>query len=333
MTSATLIFLLMCLEKLAQTTTKEFSPSVNFILVKPGQNLTLPCVDRDTVSSKISWYKQIQKKVPTLICTYRKSSKDWTFYDHFKNNPRFHLQTNSTAANLMITDLESSDSASYYCAKKYMYVLDFTIVYTVMVEGSGLTSNQSPSESIQSGGSVTLNCTVQAGNCDGDHTVYWFRNSGQSHLELMYSHGGKKEQCERKTKTCFYSLTLKNQSISHSGSYYCAVAACGRILFGDGIKLETEDKGNHSSLLYFLSAALIFTIIVVVLLSIFIFWTRKTNSLDSQSRLPHSSTANTQGEREEDNLHYAALKVNGRSNISRKHRNNYNECVYAGVRQ
>nr|AAF28775.1 immune-type receptor 18 [Sphoeroides nephelus] len=337
MTSATLIFLLMCLEKLAPTATMEFSPSMNlktnFILAKPGQNLTLPCLYREKVSTKISWYQQILEATPTLLCYFRMTSHP--LYTDFKNNPRFHLQTNSTAANLMITDLQSSDSATYYCAKKHLNVFDFTETYNVMVEGSGLTSNQSPSESIQSGGSVTLNCTVQAGNCDGDHTVYWFRNSGQSQLELMYSHGGRKEQCERKTNTCFYSLTLKNQSISHSGSYYCAVAACGRILFGDGPKLESEEKENPPVLLYFLIAALIITIIMVGFLSISVFKTKKRNSnhsIDSQSRLPDSSPANTQGDQEEDNLHYAALSIN-RSNRSRKQRNSQNECVYAGVRQ
>nr|AAF28777.1 immune-type receptor 22 [Sphoeroides nephelus] len=340
MTSATLVFFLICLEKLAQTATIEFSPYVdlktNSILVKPGQNLTLPCLYSDKVSPVISWYQQILKEKPTLICQYQISSQHSTFHGNFANNPRFKLHSNSTAANLMITDLEASDSATYYCAKQYLNVFHFTETYHVIVEGSGLTSNQSPSESIQSGGSVTLNCTVPAGNCDGDHTVYWFRNSGQSQLGLMYSHGGRKEQCERKTNTCFYSLTLKNQIISHSGSYYCAVAACGRILFGDGPKLESEgeDEENHPE--YFLTSALIFTIIVVVLLSISLFMIRQRHShhsLDSQSRFPDSSTANTQDDQEEDNLHYAALNVNDRSNRSRKQRNSQNECVYAGVRQ
>nr|AAF28795.1 immune-type receptor 24 [Sphoeroides nephelus] len=339
MTSATLIFFLICSEKLVQTTKIQISSSVNvkttFLSVQPGQSLTLSCLYSDDISDMIFWFKQTLGAKPKQISSCYINSDHCTFFNEFKNNRHFQLQNAKNGANLTITDLQSSDSATYYCAKQYLNVFDFTETYNVMVEGSGSTSNQSPSESIQSGGSVTLNCTVPAGNCDGDHTVYWFRNSGQSQLELMYSHGGRKEQCERKTNTCFYSLTLKNQSISHSGSYYCAVAACGRILFGDGPKVESEEKENPPVLLYFLIAALIITIIMVGFLSISVFKTKKRNSnhsIDSQSRLPDSSPANTQGDQEEDNLHYAALSIN-RSNRSRKQRNSQNECVYAGVRQ
>nr|AAF28787.1 immune-type receptor 13 [Sphoeroides nephelus] len=282
MTPATFILFLMCVDRFA---TMEFSPSMNlktnFILVKPGQNLTLPCLYRDKVSTKISWFKQILEATPTLLCYFSMSSR--SFYD-YKDIPRFKLHANSTAANLMITDLQSSDSATYYCAKQYLNAFDFTETYNVIVEGSGLTSNQSPSESIQSGGSVTLNCTVQAGNCDGDHTVYWFRNSGQSQLGLMYSHGGRKEQCERKTNTCFYSLTLKNQRISHSGSYYCAVAACGRILFGDGRKVDIENQKHSEVLVNFLFGVSAFSTILVVCLSFFLYKMTRSCCEESEER-------------------------------------------------
>ncbi|TWW54391.1 hypothetical protein D4764_0192310 [Takifugu flavidus] len=53
----------------------------------------------------------------------------------------------------------------------------------------------------------------------------------------MYSHTGRNKQCERKTNTCFYSFSMKNVNTSQTGTYYCAVAACGHILFGNGTKL------------------------------------------------------------------------------------------------
>nr|AAF28782.1 immune-type receptor 4 [Sphoeroides nephelus] len=341
MTSATLFFFLICLEKLAQAATMGFSPSMNgnisFMSVKRGQNLTLLCMDRDEVSNKIFVFKQTLGEKPKLICSYYIQSNIWSFFNEFKNNSRFQLRTTINEAMFTITDLDFSDSATYYCTVQYLYLFDFTMAYNVVVEGSGLTSHQSPSESIQSGGSVTLNCTVQAGNCDGDHTVYWFRNSGQSQLGLMYNHGDRKEQCERKTNTCFYSLILKNQSISHSGSYYCAVAACGRILFGNGTNLNLRDEKKQPALMYFLSAALTFTIIIVIFLSISLSMSKKRNShhsLDTQSRFTNSSMANTQDDQEEVNVHYAALNVNrqGRSRTQRKCQSQ-NECVYAGVRQ
>ncbi|TWW54392.1 hypothetical protein D4764_0192320 [Takifugu flavidus] len=53
----------------------------------------------------------------------------------------------------------------------------------------------------------------------------------------MYSHTGGNKQCERKTNTCFYSFSMKNLNTSQTGTYYCAVAARGHILFGNGTKL------------------------------------------------------------------------------------------------
>uniref|UniRef100_H2S3G6 Ig-like domain-containing protein n=1 Tax=Takifugu rubripes TaxID=31033 RepID=H2S3G6_TAKRU len=234
-TSNSLLFCLI----LAQTASMEsLNWKTNFILVKPGQNLTLPCLQKDNVSPTIYWFKQTLGEKPRLICTYRISSEDWKFVNDFKTNPRFQLHPGNKGANLTISDLELSDSATYYCANQYLNVVDFTEGYKVIVEGSGLTIDQPASQSIQAGGSVTLNCTVHTGwTCDGDHTVYWFRNSGQSQLGLMYSHTGRNKQCERKTNTCFYSFSMKNLNTSQTGTYYCAVAACGHILFGNGTKL------------------------------------------------------------------------------------------------
>uniref|UniRef100_H2RZG3 Ig-like domain-containing protein n=1 Tax=Takifugu rubripes TaxID=31033 RepID=H2RZG3_TAKRU len=216
------------------------SSETNFILVKPGQNLTLPCLQKDNVSPTIYWFKQTLGEKPRLI------------------------------SNLTISDLELSDSATYYCANQYLNVVDFTEGYKVIVEGSGLTIDQPASQSIQAGGSVTLNCTVHTGwTSDGDHTVYWFRNSGQSQLGLMYSHTGRNKQCERKTNTCFYSFSMKNLNTSQTGTYYCAVAACGHILFGNGTKLLLK---------YHFIATWIFTIIVVILLTISVYMTKKRNS-------------------------------------------------------
>uniref|UniRef100_H2RXN4 Ig-like domain-containing protein n=1 Tax=Takifugu rubripes TaxID=31033 RepID=H2RXN4_TAKRU len=190
----------------------------NFILVKPGQNLTLPCLQKDNVSPTIYWFKQTLGEKPRLICTYRISSKNWKFVNDFKSNPRFQLHPGNKGANLTISDLELSDSATYYCVNQYVNVFDFTEGYKVIVEGSGLTIDQSASQSIQAEGSVTLNCTVHTGwTCDGDHTVYWFRNSGQSQLGLMYSHTGRNKQFIKFMLFEFYTTY-------HFNSYFCYVS-------------------------------------------------------------------------------------------------------------
>ncbi|KAF3836870.1 hypothetical protein F7725_004334 [Dissostichus mawsoni] len=94
-------------------------------------------------------------------------------------------------------------------------------------------------------GTLCLNCTVHTGSCDGKHSVYWFKNSEDS-PGLIYTHGGNNDQCERKpntkTHSCVYNLPMENLNPSHAGTYFCAVASCGHILFGNGTKLDFEGK-------------------------------------------------------------------------------------------
>uniref|UniRef100_H3BZ66 Ig-like domain-containing protein n=1 Tax=Tetraodon nigroviridis TaxID=99883 RepID=H3BZ66_TETNG len=304
------------------------------LMVKPGHNLTLECLFKNNPNPRISWYKQTLEEKPRLVCVnYRTTG---TFYNEFKDHPRFKLHMNNKGANLTIMALELSDSATYYCTEQEFHKYDFIERFNVIVEGPELTLNQSASDNIQSGRSGTPNCSVHTGTCDGNHTVYWFRNSGPSELSLVFSHKGRNNQCEKETNTCFYSLSLKNLDISQTGTYYCAVAACGHIVFGNGSKVEFEDNGKLLIWVYLLSAGWILTIIVVVLLSISIFAMKKKNSqdlLDSQSRPAVAATANTecQSEKEEDHLHYAAVRVN-KPNKTRRQRNIPNECVYSGVR-
>uniref|UniRef100_A0A674MPW4 Ig-like domain-containing protein n=1 Tax=Takifugu rubripes TaxID=31033 RepID=A0A674MPW4_TAKRU len=362
MTSAKLIFWLICLEKFGEdfffvcilfiygiickildlnikrcsfliifTATMEFSPSLNwktnYILVKPGQNLTLPCLHRDDVSTKISWFKETLGEKPILICTYWILRKHCSCANDLKSNQRFQLHAGNKGTNLTITDLELSDSAMYYCVNQYLNAFDFTEGHNVIVEGSELTIDQSASHSIQAEGSVTLNCTVHTGwTCDGDHTVYWFRNSGPSQLGLMYSHTGRNKQCENKNNTCFYSFSMKNLNTSQTGTYYCAVAACGHILFGNGTKLVCGDKGNYLVLVYFLSATWIFTIIVVILLTISVYMTKKRNShhsLESHVRLSPLSKPKDCPD--------ADGSVLWKKKMNREH--TWTECVYFSVKQ
>uniref|UniRef100_H3C0S4 Ig-like domain-containing protein n=1 Tax=Tetraodon nigroviridis TaxID=99883 RepID=H3C0S4_TETNG len=221
MTFAKFVFFLLCVEKLAQATTTDFSQLGNRrISVKVGQNLTLTCFDNDAASTRIFWFKQPQGEKPSLLCLYYASSQSTKCSKNFENNPRFQLHSDNKGVNLTISHLEFSDSADYYYSE--------------------LPINQSPSWPNLSGDSGNLNCRVHTGTCDEDHTVYWFRNSGPSRLELVYSHNSRNNQCEKRTKTCFYSL--KNVNISQTGTYYCAVAACGRILFGNDTRLNCEGE-------------------------------------------------------------------------------------------
>ncbi|XP_027143959.1 immunoglobulin kappa light chain-like [Larimichthys crocea] len=288
MTSAKFVFYLTCLFLgiMAQVTELKSSSSVlqesDFLSVNAGDELTLKCiyerqVVQDSTATYLYWYKQPLGQKPRLISSFYSFDGKGHFYKEFKNNSRFTLDTGNGKNHLKISDLQTLDSATYYCVTTSKIKFTFAEVITVSVKGSGLNIpaviHESESETIQPGGSVTLNCTVQTGTCDGEHSVYWFKDSEESHPGLIYIHEGRNDQCERKpntqTHTCVYNLPMKSLNLSHAGTYYCAVASCGHILFGNGTKLDFEgsspDEVDSLVLVYFLIGALTFTTTLLVL--------------------------------------------------------------------
>ncbi|XP_056225965.1 uncharacterized protein LOC130164971 isoform X1 [Seriola aureovittata] len=348
MTSPELVLYVACLFlcKMAQMNdlSSSFRQESGFISTHVGRSIILQCFYDDDVVARYYWYKQTLGEKLRLMATFYTYNKNGTFYDEYENNPRFTLDTENGKNHLKISDLRTSDSATYYCASRYSVAFEFGEGATVSVKGSGLNSqalvHQSGSETIQPGGSVTLSCTVHTGTCDGEHSVYWFKDSEESHPGLIYTHGDRNDQCERKpetqTQTCVYNLPMENLNRSHAGTYYCAVASCGHILFGNGTKLDVEDEGDSLVLVYFLSSALAFTTILSVLLAFFMYMISKRNgchSSGSHAGFSASSTMNAESCKDEENLHYAALNVK-KSNSSRRLRADTEDgCVYSSVKQ
>ncbi|XP_041821047.1 uncharacterized protein LOC121626539 [Chelmon rostratus] len=349
MTSPVFSFYLVCLllGKMAQATHQTFSSSYrqerNFVSANVGESFILQCFyEHDDDLTKIYWYKQSLGYQPNLISTLYVFSKSATFHDEFENNSRFSLDTETGKNHLKISDLQISDSAAYYCTSRYAYRFEFEEGIIVSVKGSGVNIpalvHQSASDTIQPGGSVTLNCTVHTGTCDGEHSVYWFKHSEEPHPGLIYTHGGRNDQCERKpdtqTHTCVYNLPMKSLNPPHAGIYYCAVVSCGHIVFGNGTKLDFEgsaDEVESFVLVYVLIGALAFTTILVALLLFLICVIIKC--AESQARFSTPSTANAEGYGHADNLLYAATSVSLPNRSRRQQNNAENECLYSSVKR
>uniref|UniRef100_A0AAQ4P8B0 Ig-like domain-containing protein n=2 Tax=Gasterosteus aculeatus aculeatus TaxID=481459 RepID=A0AAQ4P8B0_GASAC len=346
-TSAEFIFYLTCLSlgKMVQTTDLD-SSSVHqgnrFLSVQTGGNLTLKCFHEAGTAAKLYWIKDTVGQKPRLISSSYRYTRP-TFYAEFKN-PRFTVDTVNYRNHLTIKDLQINDSATYNCISGNTYILDFFATTTVSVQGSSSNIptliHQSPSETIQPGGSVTLNCTVQTGTCDGQHSVYWFKDSEESHPALIYTDGGSTDQCERKantqTHTCDYNLPMESLNLSHAGTYYCAVASCGHILFGNGTKLNFKDEKDSRILVYFLSGALTFTIILNVFLVFLLCMMNKRNHCEvteSHARCSAPFTPNAEGEQNEANIQYAAVRELKISRSRRQRNNLETECTYSTIKQ
>uniref|UniRef100_A0A3B3UWD2 Ig-like domain-containing protein n=1 Tax=Poecilia latipinna TaxID=48699 RepID=A0A3B3UWD2_9TELE len=285
-----------------------------FVSVKAGESVTVQCFYDPQSTSKFNWYKLSFGQKPKPICTAYKYGNG-TFYNEFKDNPRFTLDTEGHLSNLRIANLQPSDSATYFCITGHSYKIEFDGGTVIHVQESvlnmqALIDQQSETEIFQPGDSVTLNCTLQTGSCGGEHKVYWFRNSEEHYPGLIYTHEGSKHQCERKpgeqSNTCVVSLPLKNLTVSNAGTYYCAVASCGRILFGNGTNLNVKNS------VYLLTGALVFTTFLSVSQAVLLFILYKRN---------HSEDPALKTRRSSDQ----------KSSRSARQRNEKTNCIYSSV--
>ncbi|KAM9401337.1 uncharacterized protein ACWYII_030920 isoform 1-T1 [Salvelinus alpinus] len=320
----------------------------------PGDTVDLKCFISGTGGDYYNWFKLRVGQAPAMIVSLYLDSKDPTLYGEFDNNPRFSAEKNGDSFVLTISNAKPSDVGMYYCAARDYDGMIFGNGIFLMhkVKGAGSRNHhltqQSVSESVQPGDSVTLNCTIHTETCAGEHSVYWFRHgSGESRPGIIYTHGDRSDQCEKSpeagypTQRCVYNLPKRNLSLSDAGTYYCAVALCGEILFGNGTKLEINDiYGDPLLLVYCLSSALGLSFILIIFLGYIMYKMNKRKCLQyrgtvSQTRSPAVSYSDT-GAQDADSLHYVALNLSNKKNRSRRQRSNMEEetvVMYSGIRQ
>uniref|UniRef100_A0A8C6WJJ3 Ig-like domain-containing protein n=1 Tax=Neogobius melanostomus TaxID=47308 RepID=A0A8C6WJJ3_9GOBI len=285
-----------------------------------GQNVTLNCSYVNNFRAKLYWFKQSLDNTQTMASSHFDKTE---FLNEFTSNRRFSLDIENGRNNLGMTNVQISDSAVYHCICCVAHQLQLLATVHVIVNelNSGLRVDQRESETVELGRSLRLNCSVQFGTCDGRHSVHWFKQSEESAPGVLYSHS---DQCEKTTdKSCVYSLPVRNVSSEQTGTYYCAVAACGQVLFGNGTRIEIGKlhfklETAVDPVVAVLAGALAFTSVLVVLLVYSLCLVKR--------KLKRQNT----GKNQQDNLHYAALSVNAKS---RRPRNaDQTDCVYSGVR-
>ncbi|KAJ8337703.1 hypothetical protein SKAU_G00366690 [Synaphobranchus kaupii] len=232
--------------------------------VHPGDNVLLPCSFLPgSVGGYLSWFwlGPNESGPLTILSVYDDTKAEVSYHNHFTQD---HIKLHRTNSTCELINVDLSDSGLYVCGKMPQDYLIFDKATLVEVEGLRLHTakpdiegsepqsrtvvlQQPESESVQPGDSVTLQCTVHTETCAGEHSVYWFRQgSGESPPGIIYTHGNRSDECQRSsgavspTQSCVYNFPKRNLSLSDAGTYYCAVATCGEILFGNGTKLDIE---------------------------------------------------------------------------------------------
>uniref|UniRef100_A0A8B9GPY1 Ig-like domain-containing protein n=1 Tax=Astyanax mexicanus TaxID=7994 RepID=A0A8B9GPY1_ASTMX len=204
-----------------------------------GENISLTCNFSSLDATATAWFKQIPGEKPLrIVSAFRAASVE--FDNGFDKRGRFIALREANKFTLNITNAETSDSAIYYCSRLFVcFLIQKNEYYHPGVF-------QPPvSNPIKLGGNTSLECSILTNRCSEDHSVYWFRQgSGESDPGIIFTHGNRSDQCKKSSETvsptqsCIYKLPKNNLSLSDAGTYYCAVAACGEILFGNGTKLD-----------------------------------------------------------------------------------------------
>ncbi|XP_056308535.1 uncharacterized protein LOC130220180 isoform X2 [Danio aesculapii] len=296
----------------------------NVKIAEAGEKATLPCTFSRLPQATKSWFKQrADGKSLQIVSSYLNKNPIWSNY----SENRFNIMKEDGYFNLTILKTKPSDSATYYCVISTFYTVGMGSGTRLLVRAAdrNTTLHQSLIDTVDPGDSVNLQCSIFAESCAGDHSIYWFKQSSGDSEGVLYTKGERNGRCknsaESQTQSCVYSLHKNNISHSDSGIYYCAVAACGEILFGRGTQLNIKENCDFNPALLVSGISNILFLGLVVFLGIKL----------CRSQIKTSSAQATQ---DEDSLNYASVTFSQKPLNTRRARAKFtqDQSLYAQVR-
>ncbi|CAI5652850.1 unnamed protein product [Oreochromis niloticus] len=318
--------------------------------VQLGEPATLLCdLPKTEFSRRVDWYKQSPGDTLQRIWTVKDSAAP-AFAPEF-NNSKWDVKYDKNLSKLTILRTRQEDEGMYHCGfTAWLQDTKWTATYLLVKGNTQRTSNYSVVQEkiAPPGGSVTLHCSLLSNfddkTCSGGLSMFWFREgSNPSHPSIIYTDGNRHHKCGNSSATqqsCVYEFN-KSISSSEEGTYYCAVATCGKILFGKGTKLQIEQRrGSEFSALVITIACLVISVIVNIILiccrnpraSCEQF---KNNSSSQARQSDLCQTVDNSAESGHD-LNYAALHFSGRKATctrgKKKNELETEESVYSQVK-
>ncbi|XP_062855696.1 uncharacterized protein LOC134318689 [Trichomycterus rosablanca] len=301
--------------------------------VKAGERVTLNCAFLDKLD-KMLWYKQRFGEMPQKVGE-RLTHNEINISPEF-NKSGLKMEKTKTGISLTFLHINKEDEGLYFCG-----VLSW--VKNLLSSGTfvSVTGDQECSvsvfqnwtgelDSFTEGESVNLKCTVLSKSTISDLPVLWFRSAApQSRPQIIYTHHNSSHQCKTSssTYTCVYNFSKNILTINDTGTYYCAVAMCGKIIFGNG---TTVQLASVDYLWKFLAVALVVCITVIIVQSVLICKIRSCKPY----RVTQGSVIEKANNQDCDAvmLNYAALHFNERKGKkSRGKRQPAQDCVYSEV--
>ncbi|KAL1271792.1 hypothetical protein QQF64_030808 [Cirrhinus molitorella] len=229
----------------------------NVKIVRTGEDVHLTCTFSKLFQSTTAWFKQTAEgKSLQIVSLCSNQQPRWN--EDLKKTNRFNVINGDDHFNLTILKIKPSDSAMYYCVVSTHYnTIGMGAGTTLLVRDAAVdrhtTLQQSLIDMLHPGDSVSLQCSIFTERCAGEHSVYWFRQSSGESQGVLYTKGERNGWCktstQSQTQSCVYNLIKSDVSRSDAGIYYCAVAACGEILFGKGTELNFRESGEVNPIL------------------------------------------------------------------------------------
>ncbi|XP_041653176.1 uncharacterized protein LOC121516143 [Cheilinus undulatus] len=240
--------------------------------VRVGDEVKLTCPRKTSASgsAKLFWFKQVSGELPEIL------GGTLSFdFDDVTKTPHTTLKQEPGTFVLIINQTQLSDTGLYFCVRQEE--LKVTLLKGVFLRTKGPESDittiiQDLSADPDHPDLMTLQCSVfsdsETKTCPGNHNVFWFRSgSDEAHPSVIYTHGNRRDECEESPETqspqkCVYSFS-KTISSSVAGTYNCAVATCGQMLFGHGTEINM-DEHERSSEFFALVTAVVCVVIFVI---------------------------------------------------------------------
>uniref|UniRef100_A0A3B5LDW6 Ig-like domain-containing protein n=1 Tax=Xiphophorus couchianus TaxID=32473 RepID=A0A3B5LDW6_9TELE len=208
----------------------EISQPVSVQTLKLSESAAIECNTKSAALNRV-WYKLTAGRRLQPIATVDIRNNRSVVAGEFEN--RFSVEFDGISNRLRISATSWDDVGTYFCGEMHRDKVQFGSGTFLFLKGTN-------TRSVQPGDSVTVSCTVQAGQCSAGHTaVMWLKNLHASPPDIIYSSGDKTSSCKRagSGETCVHKLFLKNIDSDDAGTYHCVVTACGHVLLGKGTRI------------------------------------------------------------------------------------------------
>ncbi|XP_030000898.1 uncharacterized protein LOC115426804 [Sphaeramia orbicularis] len=249
--------------------------TIPVINVQPGEPATFTCalLDQAFTSQTVQWFKQSVGDTMKFIVLVEKNIEPQYSPDFPESRIAVHIDEKFCKLTILRTNPE--DEGMYHCGINSFIMNTWSGTYLLLKgkTASDYTVVQQPtvSDPLRPGDSMSLQCSLLSNSdnktCPGDHSVYWVRvGSHESDPGVIYTEGNRQDGCNNDTqsspKSCLhhFSKTI-HSSDAGTSYYYCAVATCGRILFGNGTRIQVEERITSRLIIMVISIILAISLI------------------------------------------------------------------------